>query len=55
MTPSSLRVEHLVSPLGLDVPAPRFSWKLKGSGPAAFQTAYRLTVARTTGPAQSVT
>lgn len=54
MTPSSLRVEHLVTPLGLDVPAPRFSWKLKGSGPAAFQTAYRLTVARTTGAAQSV-
>jgi alpha-L-rhamnosidase len=54
MIPSSLRVEHLTTPLGLDTPNPRLSWKLKGSGPSAVQTAYRLIVARTKGTARSV-
>ncbi|RKX34682.1 MAG: alpha-L-rhamnosidase [Verrucomicrobia bacterium] len=53
MTPLSLRVEHLTSPLGLDIPTPRFSWKLKGSGRSAVQTAYRLIVAFSSAKARS--
>jgi alpha-L-rhamnosidase len=45
MPPYALRVEHLATPLGLDFPTPRFSWKLRGAGPAARQSAYRLIVA----------
>jgi alpha-L-rhamnosidase len=40
--PHGLRVEHLDEPLGLDVTAPRLSWKLPP--PAARQEAYRLRV-----------
>jgi alpha-L-rhamnosidase len=39
-----LRTEHLVNPLGLDEPAPRFSWKLADSRPGAAQTAFQLEV-----------
>ena len=41
---TDLRTEHLVNPLGLDEPAPRFSWKLADSRPGATQTAYQLEV-----------
>ncbi len=41
--PHGLRVEHLESPLGIDVAAPRLSWQLPR--PAARQVAYRLRVA----------
>lgn len=41
---ADLRVEHLVNPLGLDEPAPRFSWKLADSRTGAAQTAYQLEV-----------
>ena len=32
---SGLRTEHLVRPLGIDNPAPRFSWHLDDSRPGA--------------------
>jgi alpha-L-rhamnosidase len=41
---TDLRTEHLVNPLGLDEPAPRFSWKLADSRPGAAQTSYQLEV-----------
>lgn len=47
MVPSHLTVEYLVNPTGLDVPWPRFSWKLAAANPQAFgqkQTAYRILV-----------
>ena len=53
MQPKSLRVEHLNSPLGLDVPIPRFSWKVTGTGPTAVQTAYRLIAASSPGQART--
>ena len=42
---SSLKTEHLVDPIGVDNPAPRFSWRLDDGRPGAAQTAYRITVA----------
>jgi alpha-L-rhamnosidase len=41
---TDLRTEHLVNPLGLDEPAPRFSWKLADTRIGAAQTAYQLEV-----------
>ena len=41
---TDLRTEHLVNPLGLDEPAPRFSWKLADTRVGASQTAYQLEV-----------
>lgn len=41
---TDLRTEHLVNPLGLDEPAPRFSWKLADSRIGAAQTACQLEV-----------
>lgn len=40
-----LRVEYLTDPVGLDVPAPRLSWKMKKDVRGARQTAYRIRVA----------
>ncbi|MFA5327898.1 MAG: family 78 glycoside hydrolase catalytic domain [Prolixibacteraceae bacterium] len=40
-----LRVEYLLNPLGLDVPAPRLSWKMQKDVRGARQTAYRIRVA----------
>ncbi len=45
--PVSLRVEHLVNPVGIDAPAPHFSWVLPQYGRAQKQTAYQIVV---TGP-----
>ena len=42
---SSLKAEHLVDPIGIDSPAPRFSWHLDDGRDGAVQTAYRITVA----------
>lgn len=39
-----LRCEDLENPLGLDVPSPRFSWRLVADRPGAAQQAYRLQV-----------
>ena len=48
--PTSLRCEYLVDPLGIDTPAPRFSWQLSAAPAAAnargrSQSAYRILVA----------
>jgi alpha-L-rhamnosidase len=43
----ALRTEHLAEPLGVDTPAPRFSWKLQSAQRAQMQTAYRVIVAST--------
>lgn len=47
-----LRVDHLSSPLGIDSPAPRFSWKLRGARrefQGARQTAWQLRVGTASG------
>jgi len=41
-----LRIEHLVSPLGLDEPSPRFTWKLASETRGERQSAYRIVVDR---------
>jgi alpha-L-rhamnosidase len=43
--PVGLQVNNLNTPLGIDDPAPRFSWKLQDRGRGARQTAYQLQVA----------
>jgi alpha-L-rhamnosidase len=47
--PTGLRVERLENPLGLDEPAPRFSWQLRDSKPGAKQSAYEVVVASEPG------
>lgn len=47
LLPVDLRCQYLVDPLGVDDPAPRFSWKLKASDPqlrGRIQTAYQVIV-----------
>jgi len=43
--PLALRVDELTTPLGIDDPAPRFSWQLQDPARDAKQTAYELQVA----------
>jgi alpha-L-rhamnosidase len=43
--PNGLRINHRTDPLGLQDAAPRFSWRLTGTGRGARQTAYRIVVA----------
>ena len=43
--PVELRVDNLRTPLGIDDPAPRFSWQLRDSAQGARQTAYQVDVA----------
>jgi len=40
--PVELRVDNLKTPLGIDDPAPRFSWQLQDSARGAKQTAYEV-------------
>jgi len=40
----ALRVEHLINPLGLDEPRPRFSWRLNDPRIGAGQTAWQIEV-----------
>ena len=47
--PVSLSCEMLANPAGIDVTAPRLSWKLQGEGRNLFQKAYRIIVASTPG------
>ncbi len=47
--PSGLRVDSLVEPLGIDTPAPVFSWRLVDSRPGALQKVYEITVSNTPG------
>lgn len=42
--PTHLRCEHLAEPLGIDVPAPRLSWRMDDARPGASQRAYRVVV-----------
>lgn len=43
--PVELQVDNLNTPLGIDDPAPRFSWQLRDPARGARQTAYQLQVA----------
>jgi alpha-L-rhamnosidase len=43
--PAELEVDNLKAPLGIDDPAPHFSWQLHDPARGAKQTAYRITVA----------
>ncbi len=43
--PAALQVDNLKTPLGVDDPAPRFSWQVRDRAPGARQTAYQLLVA----------
>jgi alpha-L-rhamnosidase len=45
--PVELRVDNLTNPLGIDDPAPLFSWQLRDPAAGARQTAYEVTVAST--------
>ena len=43
--PVELRIDNLKTPLGIDDPAPRFSWQLQDPARGAKQTAYEVLVA----------
>jgi alpha-L-rhamnosidase len=43
--PTALRTNDLPTPLGIDDPGPRFSWRLQDSRPGARQSAYEIQVA----------
>jgi alpha-L-rhamnosidase len=43
--PAELRVDNLPTPLGIDDPAPKFSWQLRDPARGAKQTAYEIDVA----------
>ena len=45
--PVELRVDNLQNPLGIDDPAPRFSWQLNDPARGAKQTAYQVDIAAT--------
>ncbi|MFZ2023283.1 MAG: family 78 glycoside hydrolase catalytic domain [Terracidiphilus sp.] len=42
--PGALQVDNLKTPLGIDDPAPKFSWQLNDPAPGAKQTAYEIRV-----------
>src|SRR5436190_1964953 len=42
---SSLTVENLVNPVGIESPSPRFSWKLKSTARNIVQSAYEIKMA----------
>src|SRR6266699_2566553 len=48
LAPASLRCEYLSSPLGLDEPHPRLSWRIESFERGERQTAYQIVVASTT-------
>jgi len=45
LTPSELKCEYAVNPVGIDVAQPRFGWVLTSSGRGQMQSAYRILVA----------
>ena len=51
--PVHMRVDNLKAPLGIDDPAPAFSWQLRDAARGAKQTAYEVTVASTEALLQS--
>lgn len=42
---NNLSCEHLINPIGIDITAPRLSWKLGGNARGILQTAYQIRVA----------
>ncbi len=44
LTPYALHTEHRAAPLGIDEPAPLFTWKLSADSPGSRQTAHRVRV-----------
>lgn len=42
---TNLRCEHFISPLGIETPAPRLSWRIESDRRGVRQTAYRIMVA----------
>lgn len=48
VTVADLRCEYRTNPLGIDVTAPRLSWKLESKARGARQTAYQVLVASMT-------
>jgi alpha-L-rhamnosidase len=46
---SDLSVEYRINPLGVDTPEPRFSWKIRASERAVYQSAYQIIVGETPG------
>ncbi len=44
--PVELQCEHLIRPIGIDAPNPRFSWKMNDPRQGARQLAYRIVVGR---------
>ena len=55
LTPTYLRCEYRVDPIGMDLPQPRLSWIAQASGHerAKRQTAYQIEVATSTGKLES--
>src|SRR5437762_2020256 len=49
LTPIALRCEYLDSPLGLDQPHPRLTWRVESPERGQKQTAYRILVASDEG------
>lgn len=47
VTPTDLRCEYLTNPLGIDMAAPRLSWKLTSTQRSQTQSAYRILAAST--------
>ena len=47
VSPTYLRCEYKVDPLGIDVSQPRLSWQLSAEGRGVVQTAYQVRVAET--------
>ena len=49
---ADLRTEYKTNPVGIDVPAPRLSWKIESSRRGTMQTAYQIRVAGQPGALQ---
>ena len=46
VTATTLRVEYVMNPMGIDIAAPRFSWTLKSEARMVKQVSYRILVAK---------
>jgi alpha-L-rhamnosidase len=49
---ADLRTEYKTNPVGIDVVAPRLSWKIESSRRGTVQTAYQVRVAKQSGALQ---
>ncbi len=43
---NNLKCEHLINPLGIDAPNPRFTWQMRDERMGARQSAFRIVVGR---------